>query len=55
MKTFLKILGGIIALLILIVGGVLGYYSSKWPTEYPDTPYPEIAATSDSAAIAVRD
>ncbi|MFY0687106.1 MAG: c-type cytochrome [Cyclobacteriaceae bacterium] len=52
MKKLLKILGGFISAIVLIIIGVLFYYHLQWPLEYPDTPYPDITASNDSTVIA---
>lgn len=55
MKLFLKILGAILLLIILIAAGFLAYLNMTWKKSYADYPRPEIKASTDSAVIARGD
>ena len=55
MKLFLKILGAIVLLLILIVAGFYVFINTTWNKSFADYPRPEIKASTDSAVIARGD
>lgn len=52
MKKLLKILGALVALLLLGAGGFVGLKVSSWQPTFPDTPTPDIAASDDPEVIA---
>lgn len=52
MKTILKVLGALVALLVVAVIGTIGYCTWSWGHHKFDAPYPEIVASTDSAVVA---
>ncbi|HVO32085.1 MAG TPA: c-type cytochrome [bacterium] len=52
LKTILKILGGLVALLVLGIGGLLGYTTWFTTSRTWDVPYPPIKADTSPAALA---
>ena len=55
MKLFLKILGSIVLLLILIIAGFYVFIQATWNKSFADYSRPEIKASTDSAVIARGD
>lgn len=51
LKSILKILGALLALLVLVVCGTIGLGLSRWDRTF-DAPLPAITASTDSAVIA---
>lgn len=54
--TYLKrvVLGlaGMLGVVVLCVGGLVGYSVATWPGSYPDTPRPQLSASTDPEVIA---
>ena len=51
MKKILLSAGAIVVLVVLSIGGFVGYKTSTADLSFPDTPYPKIKASTDPAVI----
>lgn len=52
MKKILKIILGLVALLLVVVGGFVGSKVASWPPTYPEVKAPDLKTSSDPAVIA---
>ncbi len=54
-KTLLKVLGLLVALVVVVAAGFYLFLSATWKRRFPDHPLPAIAASADSTVIARGD
>lgn len=52
LKKGLKLLGVLVGVLVAIVAVAAIYFSARWPRTFPDTPRPQITASTDPTVIA---